>query len=194
MGRIRDVIRGREENWHSQELLVLSSQPSMYSFFKRLFGSNFKLPDTSTRAVERTSVEPLPRFAFGQTLAPPALSFAFFHGHFFRRMLTLGTYMLTHTQDTHSHSDTHTYRPLLGFCVVFHLKTKTYQRVGGSRWNANKGGALLLSDGPTAPLPPPCHQGRQLVFGGPGLGMNHSMDRDQKKYLIRKKKAGYFFL
>lgn len=115
MGRIRDVIRGREENWHSQELLVLSSQPSMYSFLSFLFGSHFKLPDTSTRAVHRTSIEPLPRFAFRQTLAPPALSFAFFHGHFFTHTRTLGTDMLTHTQDTHSHTLTFRYTHVLPF-------------------------------------------------------------------------------
>lgn len=59
------------------------------------------------------------------------------------------TRTLPHSHSTHMHSDTHTYRPLLGFCVVFCLKTRRkYWRVEGSRWRESKG-ALLLGDGST---------------------------------------------
>lgn len=128
-------------------------------------------------------------FSFRETFAPPALSFAFFHMYFFTH---LHTHTCLHSAPTCSRL-THTQiKHCWVFVRLFCSKTGMYRRVRGSRWNENKR-ALLLGDGSIALLSPPCSQGGQLVLRGPGLGTNHYMDRDQKKYLIQKKRLCTLF-
>lgn len=66
-----------ENSWYSQISLAY------IHFLYFLFGNNFKCRDARARKVPRTPISPLPRFASYSTFAPPAVSFAFFHVHFF---------------------------------------------------------------------------------------------------------------